>query len=99
MAVPPNAVIHSTETIEGISTLWHGGNRMIRVIGTSPQESGTVIDLIMPEASMWVAMVDYGEEVRVGVDDPARPHRLGHCISFSSRPSGLRNARFHDLTG
>lgn len=42
-----------------LGTLVHRGKRLIRVIGPSPQEMGTTVDIILPEASMWVAMVDY----------------------------------------
>ena len=42
-----------------LDTLVHRGKRLIRVIGPSPQEMGTTVDIMLPEAPMWVAMVDY----------------------------------------
>jgi signal transduction histidine kinase len=53
----------STLIPDAFDALAHRGERLIRVIGTSPQESGTVVDLIMPEAPMWVAMVDYSVRI------------------------------------
>jgi len=41
------------------STLWHGGDRMIRVIGTSPQRPEVLVDVSLLERPMWRAMVDY----------------------------------------
>ena len=44
---------------DAFSTLWHGGNRMIRVIGTSPQRPEVLVDVSLREQPMWRAMVDY----------------------------------------
>lgn len=48
---------------DAFQTLAHRGGRLIRVIGTAPQETGTVVDIIMPEAAMWTAMVDYSVRI------------------------------------
>lgn len=48
---------------DAFQTLAHRGERLIRVIGTAPQETGTVVDVIMPEAAMWTAMVDYSTRI------------------------------------
>jgi signal transduction histidine kinase len=42
-----------------VGTMLHRGARLIRVVGPSPQETGTIVDIIMPEAALWVAMVNY----------------------------------------
>ena len=44
---------------DALDTLLHRGKRLIRVLGPSPQEMGTLVDITLPEAPMWVAMVDY----------------------------------------
>ena len=44
---------------DAFSTLWHGGDRMIRVIGTSPQRPEVLVDVSLREQPMWRAMVDY----------------------------------------
>jgi signal transduction histidine kinase len=44
---------------DAFSTLWHGGDRMIRVIGPSPQRPNVLVDISMREHPMWRAMVDY----------------------------------------
>ena len=44
---------------DALGTLLHRGKRLIRVLGPSPQELGTLVDITLPEAPMWVAMVDY----------------------------------------
>ena len=44
---------------DALGTLLHRGTRLIRVLGPSPQEMGTLVDITLPEAPMWVAMVDY----------------------------------------
>ena len=49
----------STLVLDAFATLAHRGERLIRVVGPSPQEMGTVVDIILPEAPMWVALVDY----------------------------------------
>ncbi|HEX5078850.1 MAG TPA: hypothetical protein VFV80_06820, partial [Geminicoccaceae bacterium] len=51
----------SPETMIGdaFGTLWHGGDRMIRVIGRSPQRPEVLVDVSLREEPMWRAMVDY----------------------------------------
>jgi signal transduction histidine kinase len=44
---------------DAFATLWHGGDRMIRVIGTSPQRPEVLVDVSLRERPMWRAMVDY----------------------------------------
>jgi signal transduction histidine kinase len=44
---------------DAFSTLWYGGERMIRVIGTSPQRPEVLVDVSLREQPMWRAMVDY----------------------------------------
>lgn len=53
----------STLIEDAFQTLTHRGARLIRVIGPAPQEAGTVVDVIMPEAAMWTAMVDYSTRI------------------------------------
>jgi signal transduction histidine kinase len=48
-----------TMIADAFSTLWHGGDRMIRVIGPSPQRPNVLVDISMREHPMWRAMVDY----------------------------------------
>lgn len=48
---------------DAFQTLAHRGARLIRVIGPAPQEAGTVVDVIMSEAAMWTAMVDYSTRI------------------------------------
>lgn len=43
---------------DAFETFRHRGERLIRVVGESPQEKGTIVDVILPEAPLWVAMVD-----------------------------------------
>ncbi len=49
----------ATLIADTVVTLLNRGQRLVRVIGPSPQEMGTMIDITLPEAPMWVAMVDY----------------------------------------
>ena len=44
---------------DAFDALAHRGERLVRVIGPAPMEMGTVVDIILPEAAMWVALVDY----------------------------------------
>ena len=44
---------------DAFDALLHRGERLIRVIGPSPREMGTVVDIILPEAPMWMELVDY----------------------------------------
>jgi signal transduction histidine kinase len=44
---------------EAFDTLWHAGRRTIRVIGPSPQRPAVLVDISLPEAGLWNAMVSY----------------------------------------
>ena len=44
---------------EAVETLRHGGRRMIRVIGPSPQRPAVLVDISLREAGLWNAMVNY----------------------------------------
>jgi signal transduction histidine kinase len=48
---------------DAVESLAHRGERLLRVIGPSPQETGTLVDIIVPEAPMWTAMVDYSVRI------------------------------------
>lgn len=49
--------------IDAFETLAARGERMIRVVGPSPQEAGTEVQIIMPEAPLWFAMVGYSVRI------------------------------------
>lgn len=49
--------------VDALAMLWHRGERLIRVVDDSPQETGTVVDIILPEAPMWVASVRYSMRI------------------------------------
>jgi signal transduction histidine kinase len=49
----------TTLIADAVDALLYRGKRLIRVIGPSPQELGTMVDITLAEAPMWVAMVDY----------------------------------------
>jgi signal transduction histidine kinase len=44
---------------DAFSTLWSGGDRNIRVFGTSPQRQDVLVDVSLREEPLWRAMVDY----------------------------------------
>jgi signal transduction histidine kinase len=48
-----------TMIAEAFETLWYGGRRTIRVIGPSPQRPSVLVDVSLPEAGLWSAMVNY----------------------------------------
>lgn len=48
---------------DALESLAYRGERLLRVIGPSPQETGTMVDIIVPEAPMWSAMVDYSVRI------------------------------------
>ena len=50
---------------DALVTLAHRGKRLIRVVGPSPHELGTVVDITVPEAPLWVAMVDYAVRILI----------------------------------
>jgi signal transduction histidine kinase len=45
--------------LDSFATLWHRGRRTIRVIGPSPHEMATVVDISLAEGALWIEMVDY----------------------------------------
>jgi signal transduction histidine kinase len=44
---------------DAFETLWHRGNRIVRIMGPSPQEPRILVDISMREQALWNAMVDY----------------------------------------
>jgi signal transduction histidine kinase len=44
---------------DAFATLWRGGDRIIRVIGTSPARPTVLVDISLREQGMWNAMVGY----------------------------------------
>ncbi len=44
---------------DAFEALWHGGDRIIRVMGPSPQNPGLLVDVSLRERALWNAMVDY----------------------------------------
>lgn len=61
---PPDRVVDLSDQswptliADAFDTFVHRGERLLRVIGESPQEKGTIVDVILPEAPLWVAMVE-----------------------------------------
>ncbi len=45
--------------VDAADTLWQNGERTIRVIGPSPQDSQILVDISLHEKAMWTAMIDY----------------------------------------
>jgi signal transduction histidine kinase len=45
--------------VDSLETLGHGGQRVIRVLGPSPQHPDTLVDIVLDERPLWLAMVDY----------------------------------------
>lgn len=45
--------------IDGFDTLWHRGDRTVRVMAPSPQKPGLLVDISLRETALWNAMVDY----------------------------------------
>jgi len=45
--------------IDAFDTLWHGGERAVRVMAPSPEDPGLLIDISLSERALWNAMVDY----------------------------------------
>ena len=52
-ATPVSLIMDATDA------LWHGGDRMIRVMAPSPQDPGLLVDVSFQERALWNAMVDY----------------------------------------
>jgi signal transduction histidine kinase len=45
--------------VDSLDCLLHGSNRVIRVLGPSPQHADTLVDIVLEERPLWTAMVDY----------------------------------------
>lgn len=56
-ATPLTLILHAFEA------LWHGGARTVRVIGPSPMEPVTLVDIRFTEDALWRAMVDYSGRI------------------------------------
>lgn len=44
---------------DSVMTLAYRGHRIIRVLGPSPQQASTIVDVVLDERNLWLAMVDY----------------------------------------
>lgn len=49
--------------VDALETLWYRGERILRVRGPAPMEAGTMVEVILPEAPAFVAMVDYSRRI------------------------------------
>jgi signal transduction histidine kinase len=45
--------------VDSLDALLHGGHRVIRVLGPSPQHAETLVDIVLDERALWLAMLDY----------------------------------------
>ena len=51
---------------QAADSLRHGGDRTIRVVGVAPRDSrDTTVDILLPEAPLYAAMIDYSERIMV----------------------------------
>jgi signal transduction histidine kinase len=48
---------------DAFATLWHKRNRVLRVMGPSPKNPESVVEIVIDEAPMREALVDYSERV------------------------------------
>ncbi len=48
---------------DAFMTLWHGENRLLRVVGVSPKDPATLVDIVLDEAPMRTAMLDYSKRI------------------------------------
>jgi signal transduction histidine kinase len=48
---------------DAFATLWHSGNRVIRVMGPSPKDPHAIVEVVIDEAPMRAALIDYSERV------------------------------------
>ncbi len=48
---------------DAFMTLWHSENRLLRVVGTSPKDPSTLVDIVLDEAPMRMAMLDYSKRI------------------------------------
>jgi len=49
--------------LDAFDTLYWRGERIVRVIGPSPMEAGTEVDVILAEAPLWLEMVEFGYRI------------------------------------
>ncbi len=57
------AVTPWTLIADAFDTLWHRGERTIRVMAPSPQDPQLLVDISMREQALWNAMVDYSQRI------------------------------------
>ncbi len=48
---------------DAFMSLWHTENRVLRVVGVSPKDPGTLVDVVLDEAPMRAAMWDYSQRI------------------------------------
>lgn len=48
---------------DAFTSLWHTENRLLRVVGVSPKDPGTLVDIVLDEAPMRAAMLDYSQRI------------------------------------
>ncbi len=48
---------------DAFMSLWHNENRLLRVVGVSPKDPGTLVDVVLDEAPMRAAMLDYSQRI------------------------------------
>lgn len=49
--------------LEAFSTLYHGGRRVVRIMGPSPMEAGTTVDITLTEAVLYAEMIEYAKRI------------------------------------
>ena len=71
MAAPAQTTIELDElgwtrlVADAATTLAHGGQRVIRVIGPSPMELGTMVEVTLTELPLYIAMTDYAWRILI----------------------------------
>lgn len=48
---------------DAFMSLWHTENRLLRVVGVSPKDPETLVDVVLDEAPMRAAMLDYSQRI------------------------------------
>ena len=48
---------------EAFATLMHGGDRLIRVVGTAPPDVSTEVEVVIDEKPLRIAMLDYSKHI------------------------------------
>ena len=48
---------------DAFMSLWHTENRVLRVVGLSPKEPGTLVEVVLDEAPMRAAMWEYSQRI------------------------------------